>query len=317
MSGRIHTGFGFVAAMALFAATASMVAALDSVTPGAVRIDATYEHLGVVWWIVGDDDRDSRFSLEFRKQGASTWLPGASSMRAYPSLEVNGAPLDLNYHAASALFLEPNTNYDLRLTLEDPDGGGEVRIEAGASRPELPVALTGRRRYVIPGNGGGNGTLGNPFQGLQTAADAAAPGDVFEVAPGTYSPFQILSSGTSGRPIAFSGPATSSGSAPGAAVVDGTGTDRGIVTLGEYNQTLSHVVLEGLVLEDGRWGIDAQHTSDIVIRHNTIRDVADGIVNRRGDALERNQTVCDNIIVGRTPWPGAGIPSERGIDLKG
>jgi hypothetical protein len=48
-----------------------------------------------------------------------------------------------------------------------------------------------------------------------------------------------------------------------------------------------------------------------------IRDVDYGIVNRRGDAQERNQTVCDNIIAGRTPWPGAGIPSERGIDLKG
>jgi len=32
---------------------------------------------------------------------------------------------------------------------------------------------------------------------------------------------------------------------------------------------------------------------------------------------ERNQTVCDNVIEGRTPWPGSGIPSERGIDLRG
>jgi uncharacterized repeat protein (TIGR01451 family) len=45
--------------------------------------------------------------------------------------------------------------------------------------------------------------------------------------------------------------------------------------------------------------------------------VDDGVTNRRGDALEGNQTVCDNLVEGRTPWPGSGIPSERGIDLRG
>lgn len=100
-------------------------------------------------------------------------------------------------------------------------------------------------------------------------------------------------------------------------MVDGSGTERGIVTLGEWNQTLSHVVIEGLTLEEGHWGIDAQHSRDIVIRHNIIRDVDYGVVNRRGDAEEGNQTVCDNDIEGRVIWPGTGIPSERGIDLSG
>ncbi len=311
MSIRIRSGAGIVALCALVVLTASGASAVDSVTPGAVRVDATYEHLGVVWWLEDDDDRDSTFALEFRQQGTSAWQVGAPSMRAYPSLEVNGSPLGLDYQAASALFLDPGTAYDLRLTLEDPDGGGEVQIVAATTRPPLPRAFAGQRRYVIPGSGGGDGTLGNPYQGLQTAADAAAPGDLFEVAAGTYSPFQILTSGTPGQPVVFSGPAD------GSAVVDGAGTDRGIVTFGEFNQTISHVVLEGLVLEDGRWGVDAQHSSDIVIRHNTIRDVDDGVVNRRGDALEENQTVCDNVIEGRVAWPGVGIPSERGIDLKG
>ena len=103
----------------------------------------------------------------------------------------------------------------------------------------------------------------------------------------------------------------------GSALVHGAGTTRGIITLGEWDQTLSHVVIEGLTLEDGHWGIDAQHSRNIVIRHNTIRDVDYGVVNRRGDAQEGNQTVCDNDIEGRVVWPGTGIPSERGIDLRG
>ncbi|MDY7032259.1 MAG: hypothetical protein SVY10_10205, partial [Thermodesulfobacteriota bacterium] len=40
-----------------------------------------------------------------------------------PTIYVHDGPLDLNYWAASALFLEPGQTYELRLTLTDPDGG--------------------------------------------------------------------------------------------------------------------------------------------------------------------------------------------------
>ena len=56
---------------------------------------------------------------------------------------------------------------------------------------------------------------------------------------------------------------------------------------------------------------------DIVIEDNIIRDVDFGVYNRRGSGDESNQTVCNNTITGRTAWPQAGIPSERGIDLRG
>ena len=283
----------------------------DAVSPGTARVDATFDHLGLVWWIEGDDDLDSAFELEFRRLGEIDWQPAAPAIRAYPTIQVNGSPLGLNYWVASALFLQSGETYDLRATLTDPDGGGEVRIVSGATREWLPTEIMGRDRYAIPGTGGGSGTLADPFQGLQTAADGAQPGDVIHIAAGTYSPFQVLTSGTAGQPIVFTGPSL------GEARVDGANTDRGVVTLGEFDQTLAHVAIEGLTLKNGRWGIDAQHTTDIVIRHNTIRDVDYGIVNRRGDGLEGNQTVCDNFIDGRVPWPGAGIPSERGIDLRG
>ena len=45
----------------------------DAVVPGTVRADATFEHLGVVWTITGDDDLDSSMALEFRPQGNGTW----------------------------------------------------------------------------------------------------------------------------------------------------------------------------------------------------------------------------------------------------
>ncbi len=283
----------------------------DAVVPGVVRADATYQHIGVLWWIDGDDDLDSTMSLEFRQQGESAWQPGAPATRAYPDIYVDDGPLGLNYWAASALFLQPGQTYELRLTLSDPDGGDETRTITATTRVEQEPDPDGRQLYVVPGNGGGDGSAGNPFQGLQAASDAAQPGDTFHVAAGTYDPFQLLTGGTEGHPIAFLGPGD------GSAVVDGGGTGRGVVTLGNYDRTLGHVIVKGLTIQNGGWGVDAQHTHDIVLRHNVIQDVDFGVYNRRGDGQEYNQTVCDNVIEGRTAWPGSGIPAERGVDLRG
>ncbi len=285
----------------------------DDVVPGTLRVDGTFEHIGALWWVGGDDDLDSSLQMEFRVEGETPWNPAAPAMRAHPALVVNGAPLGLNFWAVSALFLEPGESYELRLTLSDPDGGAESRTVSATTRTPPPATFAGRHLYVVPGTGDGDGSLVNPFKGLQAAADAAEPGDTLQISPGTYEPFQLLTSG-SGKPLA---PIVFAGPGNGLAVVDGKATDRGIITLGEWNQTISHVVIEGLTLENGRWGIDAQHSRDIVIRHNLIRDVDHGILNRRGDGLEGNQTVCDNVIEGRVSWPGVGIPSERGIDLRG
>jgi len=282
-----------------------------AVVPGEIRLDATYEHIGALWWIEGDDDLDSSLSLEFRRPGETAWLAAAPGMRAYPTIYVQDRPLGLNYWAASAMFLEPGASYELRLTLTDPDGGSETRLVNATTRTELHPDPNGRGMYVVPGAGGGDGSPGNPFKGLQAAAEVAQPGDVFHVTPGTYAPFQLLAGGLDGSPITFLGLGN------GSAVIDGAGTDRGVVTLGEWDQTLGYVILEGLTIQNGGWGIDAQHTHDILIRNNTIQDVDFGVYNRRGDALEYNQTLCDNLITGRTPWPGSGIPGERGIDLRG
>ena len=136
---------------------AAPVVAGDAVVPGATRTDATFEHLGVLWWIDGDDDLDSSMTLEFRALGATSWRQGAPAVRAYPTLIVNGLPLDLNYWAASALFLVPGQTYELRLTVTDPDGGGAVTTLTATTRMPPPSVYNGNHRYVVPGSGGGDG----------------------------------------------------------------------------------------------------------------------------------------------------------------
>jgi uncharacterized repeat protein (TIGR01451 family) len=286
-------------------------AASNAITPGAIHTDATFEHIGVLWEVQGDANLNSHLTLEFRRQGETTWHPGAPAVRAYPTLTVDGSPLNLNHLAASALFLQPGQTYELRLTLTDPDGGGTTQMTTATTRTELQAAPAGRQRYVVPGSGGGAGSAGNPFKGLAAAASDAQHGDIFNVAAGTYSPFQLLHSGSAGQPIVFRGPSV------GTAIIDGAGTDRGVVTLGDYGQTISYVIVEGFTLQNGAWGVDAQNDSNIAIRHNVLRNVDDGVVNRRDGALESNQTISDNVITGRTPWPGTGIPEAEGIDLRG
>ncbi|MFV1999277.1 MAG: hypothetical protein ACC654_02830, partial [Acidimicrobiia bacterium] len=283
----------------------------NAVVPGEVRVDSTFENLGVVWFIAGDDNLDSTMTLEFRKAGSGSWSPGAISMRAYPTIRVQDGPLGINSWGASALFLEPGTTYELRVTLIDPDGGSEVRVVGGVTRTVPVPDPSGTKLFVVPGSGGGTGTQADPFLGLQSAADTANPGDEFQIGAGTYQPFDIVRSGAQGQPIAFTGPET------GEAIIDGGGTDAGVVTVGRYDRVTEYVIVQGLTIESGKWGIDAQNTRDLVISDNIIRDVDFGILNRRDRADEANQTITDNVITGRTPWPGTGIPSERGIDLRG
>ena len=92
-------------------------------TPGTPRADATFHHIGASWPFSGDDDLDSTFKMEYKKKGEpdSKYRVAAEGMRSYPSIEVNGSPLNKNQWAASAMFLKSGTQYVIRLTLTDPD----------------------------------------------------------------------------------------------------------------------------------------------------------------------------------------------------
>lgn len=313
----LATVMALAAALAAASAAPAVSTSLSAAAPGqatvplAIHVSATYEHLGVRWAIDGDTDHDAAVTLRYRAAATATWRPGMDLVRTHPDLvgEGNGHPD--NRWAGSIFWLAPGTKYEIELTLTDPDGGGTTRTITATTRSPMAPGPNAQSRWVTPGSGGGSGTPDDPFRGLQTAADAARPGDVFHLSPGTFQPFRVLASGAPGAPIVFRGPID------GTAVVDGAGTDRGIVTLGRYDQTTHDIMIEGLTIRNGRWGIDAQNSRDITVRHVTVANVDDGYTNRRDKALEGNQTICDSVFEGRVPWPGQGIPSQRGIDLRG
>ena len=283
----------------------------NAVTIGTLRLEATYEHISVLYNISGDENRNSSLLIEYRPQGTTAYLVGAKTLRAHPSSLVDGNTLGRNHLAGSAMFLEPNTTYDLRLTSTDPDGGGDVETITWQTKTELTPSVNGTIYYVAPGNGGGNGTINNPYLGLQTAADNAAPGNIFLVMDGTYAPFTLTADGTNRNPIVFQSQNQHQ------AIIDGGNTNRGIVNIGNFEQTTEEIIIDGFIIQNGAWGINAENTAFLTIKNNIIRDVDFGFYNRRENGLERDQTIENNDFMGRTPWPASGVPEERGIDIRG
>ncbi|TAL57673.1 MAG: T9SS type A sorting domain-containing protein [Bacteroidetes bacterium] len=284
-----------------------------AVTPLNIIVNSTYTNIGVQWNVSGDVNYNSTLTIEYKKTTQSTYSVSAKTVRANPNATVDGAPLNYNFHAGSVLFLQPGTSYDLKLTLFDPEGTGAIQNITAQTKAEQPAVYTGNVKYVSPGSGGGTGTLANPYLGLQTAANNAAPGIVFQIAPGLYSPFSLNTDGTAGNDIVFSGSTSDS------VIIDGGGTTSGIITLGVFNDSIQHIVLENLVIRNGAWAIDAQNSQHILMRNCIIRNVDQGYINRRQNGWEHDQTVENSIISGRTVWPqtNGNIPGEAGIRIIG
>src|SRR5687768_15476122 len=86
-----------------------------------------------------------------------------------------------------------------------------------------------KRRYVKPGTGGGAGTEDDPFNGLATAQEHAAPGDLFILRAGTYDgTFTATKSGIPGKPVIWRG------DGKGEAIIDGKSTAEKPVSCGIY-----------------------------------------------------------------------------------
>jgi hypothetical protein len=246
----------------------SFVSGQHSVNPGEIRVDSTFYHIGVLWSISGDTNLDSNLKIEYRSSRVGKWKPCAIAMRAHPKIEVEGEELGVNYWAGSAMFLKPGSEYELKLTLTDPDGGGATRTIKAATKKEQQPSPSGTKYYVKPGNGGGTGTSADPFKGLQTAASRAKPGDIFHIGPGNYKPFTIKVSGKQGAPIVFKGPDDKT------AVVDGKKTSEGVITIGDYERTYGYIIIENLTIKNGNWGVDAQNTHHITFRKNVVTNVS-------------------------------------------
>ena len=97
------------------------ISSQNNLTPQQLRIDATFQHISVQYTFSGDDNLNSTMTVTFRKaNSADAFQPGAKVVRAHPTMLVDGAALNLNFHAGSIMFLQPDTEYELQISLTDP-----------------------------------------------------------------------------------------------------------------------------------------------------------------------------------------------------
>src|SRR5579872_1395159 len=101
---------------------------MNGVKAGELVIDPpTLINLGFEWVIQGDDNRNAKVEVSYRKKGDKAWKTAMPLLRlqherVYQGEGVFNVEMP-NMFAGSILDLEENTAYEVKLALSDPDGG--------------------------------------------------------------------------------------------------------------------------------------------------------------------------------------------------
>ena len=268
---------------------AILTAQSNGAVAGTIRTYSTISSIGIEWDLVGDADHDATAAVEFRVAGTAAWRPALPLVR----VDYSGS----NMFAGSVLFLNPNTAYDVRLTLTDPDGGSDQQTVVVATRSVPVMPASGRSFHVVPGSGGGNGSSANPFRGIAAGETVAQPGDIFLVHAGNY-----------GGRITFTKPGTASGYIVWKAAGDGEALFAGI------DVAASYVWLEGLTLRDQPFALMSKNApTGVVISRCSFFNNHYSIYLQRGGSY---WYIADNTIVGDTPYSTESFDGE-GIELNG
>src|SRR5712692_8936138 len=120
----------------------------------------TLINLGFEWVIQGDDNRNAKVEVSYRKQGETQWKQGLPLMRLQGErIYQNQGVFDVispNMFAGSILDLEPDTAYEARFVMSDPDGvlGQNTKTATKTvtvrTRPEPKPYSGGRVFHVYP-----------------------------------------------------------------------------------------------------------------------------------------------------------------------
>lgn len=296
---RIHV----MAALAIFAAAHGTSQAANAITVGSATADpATQCCLAVYVPITGDDNFNATAQLDYRLQGSSTWQSALPLLRVRPdTLSTEdppggyGLPDPQSQFAGSIFGLTANTTYEVRITINDPDGGNSTQSLTLSTRA-TPRSLPATPRYVA---------VSSKTQ-LDSALASALPGDVITLAAGTYSgTVNISRSGTTTNPILIHGSSQST------VTIDATGQTYGL------NITGDHVYVEDLTVANSDWGAYASDNTDVVIRRNRFYNVNKGIDARSG--ANYDLYICDNRLEGKFTWPNVSSATwdQEGIAVSG
>jgi hypothetical protein len=281
----------------------------------------TDRSLGVYWIIRGDDNRNARIAVDYRRTGSSEWKKGPPLFRVAKGPHrdrENGSKLteqvpdDAWLFAGSVVLLDPGTSYEIRLKLSDPDGGSAEKLLTARTIAEPTLAPGAPQLHVVPGEGGGTGAAGDPLKGLAAAEARAKPGDLVLVHAGVYPPFVVRKSGEPGKPIVWRG------AGDGEALVGGADPgSKAIIAEGIHDAWF-----ERLVIRNKDFGLHAPEAARIVVRRCLFQKVKNGITcTRNARGAVQGWWISDNVLEGVSPWPRPGGKMDdnewRGIQITG
>lgn len=271
--------------------------AQNAITVGSIELDpSTYCCLGVSLPIVsGDENYNAEVSVSYREP-LGQWQTAMPLMRVRPETVPFGFGSSIDEQFAGSIFdLDAGTTYEIQLDIVDPDGGNATQSITATTR-SLPRTTPSTPRTIDV----------STMAEWQTALDNAQPGDVIQVADGTYTgSLTITRNGTSTNPIFIRGESQNG------VILDGAGQEYAIVIHnGTIGAPVRNWILERFTITGSEWGIRLLGAEDIVVQHMTLRQVARGInattyVEQESRAYPNaNLTICDNVLEGNAlSWP--------------
>ena len=304
----------------------------NAVIPGELIIDPpTLENLGFRWFIEGDGNHNATVEVAYREAGASEWREALPMLRINHEIAARYNKRHFrspNLFAGSVFNLTPGASYELRFTMQDPDGGApeaSIYLEA-TTRKEAQAPDDARILHVLPQEGDslappGGGLEADAaliFPDLMEAYAVAEPGDILYLHPGLHvagsAPYILTRSGEAGRPITFRG------AGAGASIIEGVDHETDLFQLLEAHHLIfedltlrrAHTAIRtgtqtGISIERGGPGVDG-----LTVRRCHIASVICGVWTSTEHS--RNWHVTDNVLTGLDEvW----YPRERGAYMAG
>jgi len=341
---RTLTKLGVFSLLLMFPA---VLQAKNAVSAGELIVEPpTLICLGFEWEISGDDNRNAAVELSYRRVGEQSWR------QALPLLRIGGErtfdeAVNLDYVAphtfAGSIFdLDPDTGYECRLVMSDPDGvkGEAARVVKVRTRAEPEAFKEGRTLHVYPV--GYRGPREKPsFTGLKKAyfgsgggdwavvsESRVQAGDIILVHAGLYKgdrlnysdplglPFHgayvLTAKGTPEKPIVISA------AGDGEVIFDGDGCYRLFdVMAADYH------IFEGLTIRNCDIAFyaglkDVLGCSGLTVRKCRIENVGIGVTTQY--AGSKNFYIADNVMIGRDDrfrlngWFNPGVYGASPLD---
>lgn len=332
-------------ALAILLMSSPALRAANGVTPGMFVVEPpTLICLGFEWDITGDDNRNATVDVAYRATGQTAWNDAMPLLRMGGE-KITRAPYTVpDRFAGSILDLQPGTEYEVRLTMKDPDGvtGTAVQMIRSRTRAEPKSVGGGRTLHVYPLTWGTRPKEQTNYTGVMAAYNGyvgtgdwnvvalhkAEPGDTILVHAGLYKgnrhnyvdeygltfdgTYLMTAKGTPDKPIVIKA------AGDGEVVFDGDGAFRLFDVMGTAYNTFEGFTFRNAEVVFWAGVKEVAGAMGLTVRNCRFESIGIGVENQY--AGSRDFYIADNVFIGRDDryrtlgWASPGIYGAHPIN---